>query len=430
MPRTPRGHTPHKSGRRARRLLIILAAILLLVAGVIILGVILILVTGALASRPAGTPEAVELADADLSDNMTSATVLAVGEATHGTREFRTAWQTVAQKVADKGFTTIALEENAGPVTLVDAYVQGGPGTAEEAAQRFGFRLNKTREMADFLKWAREYNEGRAEDQRIRFYGLDMQRPTGDRDVALTWLRDVNAEAAASLTKRLESITSSTANDKDAGTSLLPVAQDLKSAVDTAASGRNDDATLRAQLSATALVQGMKRASVGVSTYDRDAALHDNLAWLVQQRETAGGHHTLLLAHNGHVDRAGQASTAPGSKLGVLAAQHWGDKYRVIGTDARIVKLTNDGQVFSFTVNSPIRGIFAGTKVGYLEVATSSPTNREVLNRAMPMASAGNLFASWYAWIPFFHEIRVTPAQDWDALIYIDESSPTTPLVK
>ncbi|WP_394275231.1 erythromycin esterase family protein [Luteococcus sp.] len=378
-------------------------------------------------TAPAGVAEAVELADVQLPSRLTEATVLAVGEATHGTAEFREAWTTIALKAAEEGFTTIALEESAGPVSQVDAWVQGGPGSAEEAAGRFGFALNRTRQMADFLTALRKWNAAHPEDP-VRLHGLDVQRAVPDREVALEWLRGKDPKAAARLAPRLDAITRDTAWEQDQARAMLEPARQLAAAVERAAQGAGDDASLRARLSARTLVQGMERGSEGIDSWDRDAALHQNLRFLVEQRAGAGGRHTLLLAHNGHVDRSGAATMAPGSKLGVLNHQHWGDDYRVVGADAHRVRLQDDGSVHSFTVGSPVRGIFAGTRIGFVDFAEVAPANRAVLQEQHPMASAGSPFAAWQAWLPPMHQIGVVPATSWDALVYVTDSHPTDPL--
>ena len=38
---------------------------------------------------------------------------------------------------------------------------------------------------------------------------------------------------------------------------------------------------------------------------------------------------------------------------------------------------------------------------------------------------AGEPFASWQAWVPPSHTVSVTPAEAWDALIYVWDASPT-----
>lgn len=377
--------------------------------------------------RPAGTPQAVELAQAEFSTEMTSATVLAVGEATHGTSEFRKVWQQVAEKVVDKGFTTIVLEENTGSVSRVNEWVQGGPGTVEQAVAKFGFRLSRTREMADFLTWARQYNQGKPAAARVQFYGLDMQRPEADRDIALAWLASKDDATAKTLSADLKGVSEDTAYDKGAG-GFTAAAEKLQRRIDELAGQQGDDASLRASASARSLVQATVRGAQGVKSYDRDKALAEHLGWLVDQRQKSGAEHSLLFFHNGHLDRAGQASAAGGSKLGQLSVERWGDKYKVIGVDATLVRLRVGDASHEFTVNSPVRGIFSGTTVGYLQLAQASAENRPVLERAMPMASAGSEFSQLYAAVPLLHEVKVTPVVAWDALIHVRESHPVTPL--
>ncbi|GAA1397460.1 erythromycin esterase family protein [Luteococcus peritonei] len=376
--------------------------------------------------RPAGTPQAQELSGTELPARLTDASVLAVGEATHGTADFREAWRLIALQAAGKGFSTIVLEENAGSTSQVDAWLQGGPGTAEQAAKRFGFRLNRTRETAQLLTSLREWNQAHPQ-QAVHLYGLDMQRPVQDRDVVLAWLRRVDPQAARRHGPQLTGITDDTAYDAGAGARFKPLVAALLADVEAAAAGRSDDATLRARLSARALAQGMERAAVGVSGYDRDADLHANLDLLVQQRAKAGGQHALLLAHDAHVSRVA-LSRAPGSHLGVLNAQRWGEHYRVIGADAHHVRLQDGGQVHSFDVRSPVRGIFRGTTIGFLDLGQAIQENREVLGRRVPLTAGGSPFQSWAAWVPFFHQVSVVHQQAWDALVYVEDSRPTSPL--
>lgn len=263
-------------------------------------------------SRALGTPVAVEFADAPVSDRLASATVLALGEATHGTHEFQAARLTLLQKVVDRGFTTIAWEEDFGSIARVNAWLQGGPGTAQDAVAQFGYRLNKTTANRDLLVWIRAYD-----------------------------------------------------------------------------------------------------------------LLFENLRWVVERGAATGREHRLLFAHNGHVDRAGQASLAPGDKLGELAARHWGESYRAIGTDGHRVAVEADGMT-AVTVSGRHRGLSAGTRVGYLEVADVTGPDADLLRSRVTMVSVGYPFAAWQAWIPFLHTVDVTPTEAWDALIYVSDAAPTT----
>lgn len=412
--------SPRPRRRGPARLLTVLAVVAALVAGFFVYR----MVVGA----PAGRPQATELGQARISDRIASATVLGVGEATHGTREFRSTLLWAVQQLADRGFTTIAFEESAGHVSEANDWLQGGEGTAEQAAGRFGFRLNRTRETAELLTWIRAHNEGRAPAERIQLYGIDVQRPEADRRVALAWLAQVDPARADAFRGRLEPLTDASHRDPAASAPLVPLAAEFRAAVEAAAAGRTDDAATRALASARALAMGAELGAAGKGGEQRDRMMADQLGWLVERRQAAGGVHSLLFGHNGHVDKRGTSNAAQSVTLGTLAGERWGEGYKAIGTDAHHVRLLDNGSEFSFTVDSPVRGLFGGTALGYLEFAAVEGPDAEVLTRTLPMASAGSPFQAVQAWVPWFHEASYRPAESFDALVYAETTTPVTPL--
>ena len=375
-------------------------------------------------ARPVGTPVAVEWSDAVPSDRLTAATVLALGEATHGTAEFHSARLDLLKKVAGKGFTTIAFEDDFGHTAAVDAWLQGGPGTADEAAAQFGYGIHRTTQMRDLLAWARAWNEERPAEQHIRIVGIDAGGPERTKAMALAWLATRNPDAARSLGERLSRLNDGALFDQEVAQATEAASADLQAAL--AASDDGSPAAAQAIQAGRVVEQSRNRAFEGVMA--RDPLLFDNLTWVVERGAAEGRRHTLLFAHNGHVDRSGQANGAPGQKLGRLAADHFGDAYRTIGTDGHRVSLGSQGETFSFTVNAPYRGLFAGTTVGYLEMAAARGDNAAVLRGSHPMASAGAPFAAWQALLPMAHSLNVVPAQAWDAVIYVWDAHPATPL--
>lgn len=182
-------------------------------------------------SRPQGSPVAGEFTEAVLSERMTSARVLALGEATHGTHEFQALRLQLLQKVADQGFTTVAWEEDFGSVALVDAWLQGGPGTAVEAARLFGYGLNRTRDTVDLLTWVRAHNDQHPAGEDIRFVGIDAARPTATKGLALAWLAARNPRAAADLTARLARFTDESLWDRAVAADVESAVADLQAAL-------------------------------------------------------------------------------------------------------------------------------------------------------------------------------------------------------
>lgn len=394
-------------------------------------------------ARGQGEPQAVEFADATLGPQLTGAAVLALGEATHGNAEFQELRTALARKLPQ--FRTIVLEEDVGSVAMVDRFVQGGPGTAREAAQRFGFGLNHTEQVADFLQFLRDRNATLPAAERTHLVGMDVQRVDANKQLALDRLAADDPAAAARLSDALAGLTDehSTAADYRAVSAAL---DELASAVEATGAGADpagaaDPADRVALDAAHALQQGRDLQQHGADYMATRAQLmFANLDRTVARSEAdatvAGdGAHVLLFAHDGHVDKVSAAYRH--DDLGTLAARRWGDGYRVIGTDfvrtrfiaSRSIAASGaERREFTITHRTPLRGMFAGTRQGYLEFDTASPTNATLLRRTVRMGSAGDSFAAWQAWLPPLVTVPTVPADAYDALVLVAAATPVTPL--
>lgn len=402
-PTPPRTHAkPRRRGRGPLIALGVLAA-LALVAG----GGYLVM------TRPQGEPQAVELADATLSATLTGAKVLALGEATHGNAEFQQMRTTLAQKAAASGFRTIVLEEDFGATTEVNAYVQGGPGTAQEAAKKFGFAINKTQQTAEWLQWLHDHNAKLPADQRIQLVGMDVQRVSPALRIVAASLSSANPQAAA---KATAAATAGQISREDlaalkTAVEALPASPERKNA-EVAVQALSDNLSLKEQ--------GNQYAAI------REKAMFTNLKRIVS--ETQGG--VLVYGQNGHVAKVG-AGAIP-DPVGAQAAREWGDTYRVIGTDFRSTRFLSGNaeqrKEWSLTNRSPLHGIYAKTRIGYQEIATASPANRALFDSTQPMGSAGEGF-TWLQWAVLpLHTVFVVPSQLYDAVVVVDDATPVTML--
>ncbi|MFT3877294.1 MAG: erythromycin esterase family protein [Propioniciclava sp.] len=380
------------------------------------------------ATHPQGEPQAAEFTDAVIGPALAGATVLALGEATHGNAEFQDLRTGLARALPT--FRTIVFEEDAGAVALVDEYVRGGQGTAEQAASRFGFALNQTEQMARFLQFVRDRNASLPAPEQTRLAGIDVQRVDANKQRALGWLAGADAAGADALATALAGLTDdrrTAADYRDASEAIDRLVAALEAA--GAASSPEGRAALA---SAWALRQGRDlQQETGRYAAVRAEIMAANLARIAEERAADGHPQLLLFAHAGHVEKTGAAFPEP--DLGELAAQRWGQGYRVIGTDvvaSRFRAGDAEGQRRDFTLRhpTPLRGIFAGTRVGYLEMASATGANADLLRRPVPMASAGDQFADWMAWVPPLHTVTMVPADAYDALILVADATPTIPL--
>ena len=104
--------------------------------------------------------------------------VLAIGEAVHGSREFQALKLSVLREMVEKqGYTAFALEADYSECADINRYLQSGEGKPEELVQKFSFPIYHTKEMAELLGWIQDWNRTAPEEKKVRFYGFDMQNP-------------------------------------------------------------------------------------------------------------------------------------------------------------------------------------------------------------------------------------------------------------
>lgn len=376
--------------------------------------------------RAQGEPQAVEFADAVIGSQITEAKVVALGEATHGTREFQVARIQLLEKMATQGFTTVALESDYAGARIADRWVQGGDGTVEDAVKALGFRIYVTRENAELLSWIRRHNADRPEAERIHLTGFDAQRIDRAKAELLPLLQDLDEQLATRAAAELEPYTdawASTAADGD----LKACAERVGAlASDIAALG---DETGVAGMLARQIQQACDmRGSGDAYGRVRDSHMFDNLAWLVGKVPGK----VLVFGHNGHLDKSGaQFAWDPQYRsMGLLAAEHWGDDYRVIGTEfisADVtVRVGDEYRPVACATNDPLRGMFEGTVTGYLEFAAISDVNRRIVERQLPMGSVGETVNPMWSWLPMTSQVQMRAADAYDALLLVWKGTPTT----
>ena len=134
------------------------------------------------------------------------ARVVAMGEATHGTREFFQLKHRIFEYlVAERGFTAFAFEAPFAEAQAVDAYVRTGKGDPADAVAGLRAWMFDTEEMLSLVRWMRRYNEDPKHKRKLRFYGFDTQYPSGSAQALVAYLHRVDpgfeAEARRALVR-------------------------------------------------------------------------------------------------------------------------------------------------------------------------------------------------------------------------------------
>lgn len=107
---------------------------------------------------------------------LTGNRVIGMGEATHGTHQFQVTKVAVFKYlVTNLNYKLFGIEANFTKCRRVNDYVLNGKGDVKKAVAGMAFWMWNTKEMLDLVEWMRSYNLGKPSQQKVKFYGFDMQ---------------------------------------------------------------------------------------------------------------------------------------------------------------------------------------------------------------------------------------------------------------
>ncbi|WP_224246249.1 erythromycin esterase family protein [Hyalangium gracile] len=236
--------------------------------------------------------------------------VVALGEATHGTREFFQLKHRMLEFLATElGYTLFAIESDVADAHAVNTYVLTGQGDAAQVLAGLGFWNNE--EVLELIRWMRRYNEDPSHTRKLTFHGVDMQGSVKAVETVAEYLLKVDAPFASRVKERLapladkkqwfRTLQTLSAEDKK---SLAGFVDEVLARFDARKQEyvRGSDARQWARMRHTASVlrQLMERHVSG-NREVRDRSMAENLRWAMEYEgpETKA----VVWAHNGHVTR-------------------------------------------------------------------------------------------------------------------------------
>jgi len=345
-----------------------------------------------------------DLAPNVLPEGIHDAAVVALGEGTHGTREFfRLKHRLLRHLVTEAGVRTFAMEANAPEAQALDEYVVHGRGDPEAGLEGLYFWTWQTEAVLALVEWLRAFNEGRPLDDRVRFRGFDAQYTQGAVDALLEQFED--GTLPADLVDDLELI-------GDDGS--RPVDDDrVEERIDAAARAvprvretlENSDADERARYWPRVIEQvteykrrlvdwhaaedDSEEAAAAMETIlqVRDQAMAENVEWI--EGRTDGP--VVLWAHDAHINRDRHSvrdTEAAAPSMGSHLAERYGDEYYAVGFafargSFQAIDRTGEGRgLASFTLEDPLPGTLesamddAGIGTTMLDIRTGTEDSR------------------------------------------------------
>ena len=313
--------------------------------------------------------------------------IVALGENTHGTRDFFEMKARVLRfLVEEMGFNTFGIEATWPEARRIDHYVRTGEGDPEKALSGLYFWTWRTESVLEMIEWMRAHNEAGGD---IGFHGFDMQYPGMALHNVLEYLGEVDPESAGTVAAHLECL-NRFANDHtgrspspryrdqsdtyraDCGASFEEARELLLRNRETYEAATGEDAF---EIALQSLRVAFQYHLSATREQGRDESMAENTVWISNRIGPEG--RMVLWAHNYHV------STQPGAQ-GFYLRQTFGDDMVVVGFSherGRFTAVGQDGDDYTGFSEFELEAPIAGSYEHYLSSATEPRFVLDLRNR-------------------------------------------------
>lgn len=364
--------------------------------------------------------------------------IVALGEATHGNKEFQELKLEVFQTLVEKtNVRALILEGDFGGCALANKYIQGGEGTAEEVTRKLGYRIYRTDEMCEMVQWMHDYNMTVDENQKVRLYGMDVQSDIWNIQIIKELYQELDEAKYKDYSDRMDALlgTEDDAYNPDEYDNIISLMDEIGSDIET-----NKDAY--AEKVGLPQVEIGQQATVAIKSYMelrekqnysnkfRDTKMKEFVDWTLEVEEREFNSELMLASHNGHMT---QNYSSPATFLGAFLNEEYGEAYFAIGTD---YYYTNDNvpgkdgrMVARLCSNDKLAYQVKGMSEDkyYVDFEKVDPNSKlgKVVNHKMKMGSVGEGYNILTKLLPTAHSINYVPSDLYDAMIVYYEVNPT-----
>ena len=130
-----------------------------------------------------------EVSEIKLDDNIK---VVGLGEATHGNSDFQDLKLEVLKTLVEKNnLKNFAIEADFGEGMIINNYIHGNK-REENIASVFSFSIYHTKNMNDLINYMFDYNQKVNDEDKLSFFGFDMQNPEKSITLILDFCKENN----------------------------------------------------------------------------------------------------------------------------------------------------------------------------------------------------------------------------------------------
>lgn len=342
--------------------------------------------------------------------------IIGLGEATHGNKEFQELKLDLLKKlVKDANVRAFALECDFSEGMEIDSYVKSGK-FQKNPSKIFSFTIYHTNEMNDLINWIKKYNQNH--DQKISFYGFDMQNPENSVKLLKDFVKKENIDFDI---KSLEILEEDNISIKDPKMKVLE--ENLKKLNEKLDENTKEKRLIENILSSFPYYK-MVDDYVKSSEY-RDKKMAENISWIKDYEKNS---RIMIAGHNGHIGKKESMYKNMGENL----LEKYKKSYFPIGTDFYKTKVNiktmqkNQRTIQKFISADPFAYQAKNYNNSYyLDFSKVKDGDcKNLLDSKIKMGSLGEGYTPIMKFIPYSYRIENSPKEIFDSMIFVYEASP------
>ncbi len=279
--------------------------------------------------------------DADYSDLqplkkiLSDKSIIGIGEATHGTKEFFVFKHRMLEfLVKEMGFKTFVIEDDFGGMQTINDYVLNGKGDIDNCIKNLGFGIWMTQEVKNMIVWIKEYNDTQIASNKVQFFGCDMQWGTTAMGLLKDHLTETNQytprmeEGFMAIKKALNPTVKLTSKDKKAIENTIGSLNTAQFSISDTGKISMFKHNIRVIQQFFELVNSKSKLFPAKSLDVRDKYMAENCEWIYN---FTGQKKMMIWAHNGHINKL--RTNYRLRPMGMVLSENFKDKYYSMGFD-------------------------------------------------------------------------------------------------
>ena len=354
--------------------------------------------------------------------------IIGIGETTHGTHEFFTFKHRMLEfLVKEMGVKTFVIEADFAGTQQMNDFVLDGKGSVEQGIEGTNLNVWNTKEVADMANWLKAYNETQSLNNKVSFWGCDVQgsyfatRNVKEYLSASHQLNPVLEQGFKALQKYWRSFSKDDKAAIKAAINELYAVDFTHAGADQAAIYKRD---VRQIQQFADYVDGYSKLFPARQDDVRDKYMTENCEWIYNH---TGGKKMMIWAHNGHISKS--SGNQKYNRMGMQLSKLWGDAYYAMGFDfydgaMRSLDMKQrkylGAEIIPAVANST-GDVFSKCRVPNFVLDLKSAATNPLIRDFISTDKQSGFYSAGYTG-PFYIKHRLADA--YDAVIFIRHTTP------